>query len=78
MEIESTNVIVASEPIRDTESGRSWRITGRTIEVLQQEANKISAAVSEDGYVVFTMPVLLKSGPFVGWFEITGISHDLL
>lgn len=79
-EIETTRVIVASEPIRDTVSEKSWRITGRTLQDVRDEADKLSRAASEDGYIVFTMPKILgpESGPLEGWIEITGISRDLL
>lgn len=77
-ELESTASIVSSEPFHDEPRKLSWRIVARTIEEVIKQRDVIERSVSSDGYAIFTAPKPCALRPLAGWFEITGVTYDLL
>jgi hypothetical protein len=77
-ELGSASVIVSSEPIGDSPQTATWRILARSKREAEVEADKISRAVSEQGFAVFTPPHQLETGVFRYWFQLVGVTYDLL
>lgn len=76
-EIDSTELIVTSEPDRQTGTVM-WRVMAKKIITVQIELQKIYNAVSEDGFASFTPPHQIETGYFRYWFQSIGVTYDVL
>jgi hypothetical protein len=75
-EFDTIRLIVTSDRIANAPGNYLWHIVGRSLGDVEQEANKIHGAACQ-GFAAFTRPRHLSAGPFEGWFEVSGIVHDM-
>jgi hypothetical protein len=79
-DLATVNLVIESDPIPYQPGRHSWTIIGRSTKIVADEIDKISRAVSEDGFASFHAPVLIRdsSSRYVGWFGSNGVTFDLL